>query len=630
MENKRYIENNDDKQALELFLSSIGEVITKEEEVLPMDALGRITSEVIFAQKCDPTYNAAAMDGIAVVSENTHEASENTPFTLHLGKDFVYINTGGIVGGKYNAVIMIEDVINIDDFTVKIISPTYPWQNVRVIGESVVSGQLILPSKHSVTACDIGAVIASGNKTIKVFAKPKVGIIPTGAEMVDSPDELTEGKLMESNSKVFSALTINYGGQPKVYPVVEDDIKKLKQSIVLATKESDVVLVNAGSSAGTKDFTVRAIEELGKVIVHGIAIKPGKPTILGIVDNKPVIGIPGYPVSAYLVYEMFVKPVIGRFLQRKSPQKTTVQATLTRRIVSSFKNAELIRMTVGEVGGKLVATPLDRGASAIMSLVKADGLFRIERLIEGVEAGANINIELIKTEEEIKKALVITGSHDMIIDVIADAVSITSAHVGSMGGISALLRGECHIAPIHLLDAESGVYNDSYIKKYFAGKKMALVKGVGRVQGLIVPKGNPKNIKNIADIKRLGLSFANRQRGAGTRILFDYFIEKEGINENEVFGYEKEYSTHLAVAVAVKNNVADCGMAVLSAAKAIDTDFIPLGNEEYDFLIPYQYIFDKRIKKFVNYIKSKQFADKLNDLGGYTFDKIGEMKVFEL
>lgn len=630
MENKRYIENNDDRKALELFLAEIGYIKCQEEEVSPLDALGRITSQVVFAKKCDPTYNAAAMDGIAVVSENTHSASENTPLELERGKDFDYINTGGIIRGKYNAVIMIEDVINIDDNNVKIIAPAYPWQNVRVIGESVVAGELILPSKHLVTACDIGAVTASGNKTIKVFAKPKVGIIPTGAEMVNSPDELTEGKLMESNSKVFSALTINYGGQPKVYSVVEDDINKLKESILLAVKENDIVLVNAGSSAGTKDFTVKAIEELGKVVVHGIAIKPGKPTILGIIENKPIIGIPGYPVSAYLVYEMFVKPVIEKFLCRNNIQKTSVQATLTRRIVSSFKNAELIRMTVGEVGGKLVTTPLDRGASAIMSLVKADGIFRIERLIEGVEAGAEISVELLKPLEEIKKSLVITGSHDMIIDVIADAVPITSAHVGSMGGISALLRGECHIAPIHLLDEKSGIYNGSYIEKYFTGKKMALIKGVGRVQGLIVPKGNPKNIKSIADIKRLGLHFANRQRGAGTRILFDYLIEKEGIKESEVFGYEKEYSTHLAVAVAVKNNVADCGMAVISAAKAIDTDFIELGNEEYDFLLPYQYIFDKRVKDFIDYIKSKQFADKIKTLGGYTLDRIGEMKVFDL
>ncbi len=629
MENKRYIENNDDKQALELFLSQV-EVKTKEEEVAPLDALGRTTSQVVFAKKCDPTYNAAAMDGIAVVSENTHDASENTPLTLIRNKDFVYINTGGIVQGKYNAVIMIEDVINIDDDTVKIIAPAYPWQHVRVIGESVVAGELILPSRHVVTPCDIGAVIASGNKTLKVFSKPKVGIIPTGAEMVNNPEELTEGKLMESNSKVFSALTINYGGQPKVYTVVEDDINKLKQSIITAVKENDIVIVNAGSSAGTKDFTVKAIEELGRVVVHGIAIKPGKPTILGIIDNKPIIGIPGYPVSAYLVFEMFAKPVIEKFLWKNSTNKATVEATLTRRIVSSFKNAELIRMTVGEVGGKLVATPLERGASAIMSLVKADGIFRVERLIEGVEAGEKISVELIKPLEEIKKSLVITGSHDMIIDVIADAVTITSAHVGSMGGISALIRGECHIAPIHLLDEKSGIYNDSYIEKYFAGKKMALIKGVGRVQGLIVPKGNPKNIKSIADIKKMGLSFANRQRGAGTRILFDYLLKKEGIEESEVFGYEKEYGTHLAVAVAVKNNVADCGMAVLSAAKALDTDFIPLGNEEYDFLIPYQYIYDKRIADFIDYIKSSQFASKLTALGGYTFDRIGEMKVFDL
>lgn len=628
MNRKQYIENNDDREALSLYLERLKNFTPLTEDVSPLEALNRVTADVVFAKKCDPSYNAAAMDGIAVVAERTAGASEHSPLTLLFNEDYKYVNTGGVIDGKYNAVIMIEDVIVKSEKEVSIISPAYPWQHVRVIGESVVAGELVLPSRHTVEPCDIGAVIASGNQTVKVYAKPKVGIIPTGREMVDNPDLLSDGKLMESNSKVFAALTIRYGGVPRCYPVVEDDKESLQKVISAAVAENDIVIVNAGSSAGTKDFTVRAIEALGEVVVHGIAMKPGKPTILGIVEGKPVIGIPGYPVSAYLVYEMFAKPVVTRFSKKRDVEKSVVSATLTRRLVSSFKNAELIRVTLGEVSGRLRATPLDRAASAVMSLVKADGILRIDRLCEGLEAGSDVLIELMKPLSEIKRSLVITGSHDMIIDVIADAVPVTSAHVGSMGGISALLRGECHIAPIHLLDETDGSYNVSYVKQYFSGKKMALIKGVGRVQGILTPTGNPKGIQSIQDIVKNKLMFANRQRGAGTRLLFDYTLKRAGYEEKDVVGYEKEYGTHLAVAVAVKNGAADCGMAVLSAAKALGTEFIPVGNEEYDFLLPYEYLNDERVQKFIGVLRSEDFKRKLQDLGGYTYSRIGEVEIY--
>jgi len=630
MERKQYIQNNDDKEALQIYLNRLGEPNRKVEEISPVDALGRVTAEVVIAKKCDPSYNAAAMDGIAVNAEKTLGASEKTPLTLKLNEDFIYINTGGSIKGEYNAVIMIEDVIIPDSGKVQIIAPAYPWQHIRVIGESVVAGEMVLPSMHRITPCDIGAVIASGNKRIKVFAVPSVGIIPTGGEMVDDPDLLEDGKLMESNSKVFAALTQTYGGSSKRYDAVNDDIDELSEAILKAVEENDMVIVNAGSSAGTKDFTVKAIERLGEVVIHGIAVKPGKPAILGIVQGKPVLGIPGYPVSAYLVFEMFAKPIILALAGREQLQKTFVNATLTRRLVSSFKNAELIRVALGEVNGKLKATPLERGASAVMSLVKADGILRIERLVEGLEAGKEVSVELLKPIDEIKRSLVIIGSHDIIIDIISDSLPVSSAHVGSMGGISALLREECHIAPIHLLDEKSGKYNVSFIKEYFSDRKMALIKGVGRVQGLLVPEGNPKGITGLQDIVSKKLMYANRQRGAGTRLLLDYELKKIGASPKNILGYEKEYSTHLAVAVAVKNGAADCGMAVLSAAKAVGTEFIPVGNEEYDFLVPYEYLNDERVKRFLEIISSEKFKRELDKLGGYTYEHIGELEIFEL
>ena len=375
----------------------------------------------------------------------------------------------------------------------------------------------------------------------------------------------------------------------------------------------------------TKDFTKSVIEELGEVVAHGLAIKPGKPTILGIVNGKAVVGVPGYPVSAYVVMEKVVKPLIETLLGLPLSTRQTIEATLTKRVVSALKNEEFLRVALGYVDGEYFATPLSRGASQVMSMIKADGLVTVPKHSEGIEAGEKVTVELYNNEQAIKDNLVIIGSHDIAVDVVGDMMPVVSAHVGSMGGILALLSNSAHVAPIHLLD-ENGEYNVSYVKKYFPSGSMALIRGLGRIQGFIVPKGNPKHIVSVKDLKN-GYSFANRQNGAGTRILFDYLLKKEGMSSDEVVGYEKEYTTHLAVASVVKAGVVDCGMGVYSAANSMGLDFVPVGEEHYDFLVPVQLLGDERVKRFVEVIKSKEFKDRMTALGGYSFDHIGEVTI---
>ena len=629
MKQNTYIENNDDQQALKDYLEALGDLHGTVEEIPVLDAVGRITWEAVFAKFCDPVYNASAMDGIAVVAEHTFSATDTEPLTLKPEQDFIYVNTGNEIKHPFNAVIMIEQVLKNEDGTVSIIAPAYPWEHVRTVGESIVSGDLILPSRHKIRPIDLGALLAGGITTIKVYRKPKVGIIPTGSELIEDPDRLEPGRLMESNSRVFAALTEEYGGEPNRYAIVRDNPDLLRQSIVRAVEENDMVIVNAGSSAGSKDYTVHIIEELGQVVHHGIAIKPGKPTILGVVQGKPVIGIPGYPVSAYLVFDLFMRPLIYRVTGQGRQSEDYVEATLTKRLVSSFKNAELLRVAVGYVNDRLVTTPLERGAAAVMSMVKADGIVKVERLCEGLEAGASVEVRLLRPLSEIKKTLVITGSHDMMIDVLADQMPVSSAHVGSLSGIMALRRKECHMAPIHLLDEETGVYNEAYVRQYFAGRRMALISGVGRIQGFMVPKGNPKQITGIENLRERKLSFANRQRGAGTRILFDYTLKQNGIAIEEINGYEKEYATHMAVAISVKSGVADTGLGVYSAAKAMDLDFVPLANEQYDFLIPVEYLEDERVQQFIGILSSDEFKQRLTDLGGYDVTHTGEVRIIE-
>ena len=629
MKRNTYIENNDDEQALQDYLQALGDLQGTAEEISVLDAVGRITWQAIFARFCDPVYNASAMDGIAVIAEQTFSATETEPLTLKPEQDFVYVNTGNEIKAPFNAVIMIEQVLKHDDGTVSIIAPAYPWEHVRTVGESIVSGDLILPSRHKIRPIDLGALLAGGITKVQVYRKPTVGIIPTGNELIEDPDKLEPGRLMESNSRVFAALTEEYGGQPNRYGIVHESPDLLRAAIRKAVEENDMVIVNAGSSAGSKDYTVHIIEELGEVIHHGIAIKPGKPTILGVVQGKPVIGIPGYPVSAYLVFDLFLRPLIYRMTGQSQQQEQYVEATLTKRLVSSFKNAELLRVALGYVNGRLVTTPLNRGAAAVMSMVKADGIVKVERLCEGLEVGEKVQVRLLRPLNEIKSTLVITGSHDMMIDVLADQMAVSSAHVGSLSGIMALRRKECHMAPIHLLDEATGVYNEAYVRQYFPNQKMALIRGVGRIQGFMVPKGNPKQLAGIEDLKQRRVTFANRQRGAGTRILFDYTLKQQNMTAEEINGYEKEYATHMAVAISVKSGVADTGLGVYSAAKAMDLDFIPLANEQYDFLVPAEYLEDERVQQFIGILSSSHFKQQLLDLGGYDVAHTGEIQIIE-
>ncbi|WP_255351330.1 molybdopterin biosynthesis protein [Caloranaerobacter sp. TR13] len=624
IDRKIYIGNLDVDEARKLYFEKI---IKKPdyEEVNVLDSLGRLTFEAIYAKTSAPHYNAAAMDGILVKAEKTYTASEVNPVILIEGKDFEYINTGNLVKEPYDAVIMIEDVIEIDKGKVKIIKPAYPWQHIRPVGEDIIVTEMIIPSKHKIRPVDLGALISGGIKTVKVYKKPMVGIIPTGSELVEELSELKEGKILESNSRVFEGLIVEYGGIPNRYKPVKDDYDLLKEAIVKGIKDNDILLVNAGSSAGSKDYTVKVIKELGEVVVHGVALKPGKPTILGLINNKPVIGIPGYPVSAYLAFETFVKPLIFEFQGTDVDEPNNVNAILSKRIVSSLKHKELVRVTLGYINGKYIATPLVRGAGVTMSLVRADGILEIPKNIEGIESGKEVPIKLLKSEKEIKNRLVSIGSHDLIMDVISDMMKISSGHVGSMGGIMAMRRGECHISPIHLLDPNTGEYNISYVKKYFPGNKMAIIKGVKRLQGFIVAKGNPYNIKSFNDLTRDGVTFINRQKGSGTRLLLDYNLRKLEIDPNNIRGYHKETSTHMSVAMTVKTGIATTGMGVLSAARAVDLDFIPVGYEDYDFLIPFEYLENIEIQRFISILKSHKFKKRVEKLGGYKFENTGEI-----
>lgn len=625
-----YLDTKPVEEAAALYLNALENVLGISYETIPViQSLNRITRSASYAKYCSPLFNASAMDGIAVISERTKTATEVEPVQLREKEDYIVVDTGDPIHPPYDAVIMAEDLVENEE-GVLITASAAPWQHVRPIGEDIVAGEMILPSKHKIRPIDVGVLLSAGITEIEVVKKPEVAIFPTGTEIIEPEQTPEDGSIIESNSRMFENMVREAGGNARRFPPIIDDYQMIRDSIAKAVSEYDMVIINAGSSAGTEDYTVHVLRELGEVLVHGVAIKPGKPVILAIVEGKPVIGLPGYPVSAYIGFENFVEPVLAMMAQTAVKHNEIITASISKRLVSSLRHKEYVRVKVGKVGDKMVAAPLARGAGAAMSLVRADGFCVIEQNCEGVEAGELVQVELYRDREEVENTVVIIGSHDLILDVMADMMPnmhqgmfVSSTHVGSMGGLMALKRKEAHLAPIHLLDEESGQYNLSYIKKLFGSGKMALIKGVGRTQGIIVKKGNPLGIKGIEDLTHC--RYVNRQRGAGTRVLFDYKLKQLGIEPEQIQGYEREAATHMAVAAAVGSDGADAGMGILSAAKAMDLDFIPVGPEEYDFVIPLEYLELPHIKAFLDILRCREFHQRLEELGGYTYERAGEI-----
>ncbi|MFC1719254.1 molybdopterin biosynthesis protein, partial [Candidatus Poribacteria bacterium] len=581
------------------------------------------TAEPVFAGVSSPHYHCSAMDGAAVIAEDTFGASTATPVQLGKGQ-FCIIDTGDPIPAEFNAVIMIEDVREVDADTIEIIAAAAPWQYIRMAGEDIVATELILTRGHRIRPIDVAAMLSGGVRVVVVKRKPVVAIIPTGDEIVEPGDDLSQGDIIDSNSYMLEALVSEWGGDPKRLAIVEDDYEKIKAVIREAASESDIVLTSAGSSAGRGDFIPPAIEELGELLVHGISISPGKPTALGIVDGTPVLGLPGYPVSMAMSAESFLKTLLCRMLGIPVNTPRRVSASVVRKVASKLGSEEFVRVKLSHSAERVVATPLARGASVLNSLVRADGIMRIPANLEGISAGETVEVELMRPLAEIQNSVVIIGSHDMTLDVLADEIkiahpdmSISSAHVGSLGGLMALKRHEAHIAGTHLLDEETGEYNVSYINRLLPDRNITLINLVYRQQGLIVAPGNPKGIDGLADLGSGELTFCNRQRGSGTRILLDYQLKQLGISPEKIAGYEREVYTHMAVASAVATGIADAGLGIYAAAKALGLGFVPIAEERYDLAIPESSLSIPGVDVVLEIINEDRFRKRIQALGGY-------------
>jgi molybdopterin molybdotransferase/putative molybdopterin biosynthesis protein len=607
-------------------------------ETVPVpDAVDRVLAAPVHAQLSSPNFHLAAMDGLAVKAEITFGANAAAPRKLAVGREAFYVNTGNVLPQYTDAVIMVENVNELDKDHVEIEAPAFPWQNVRRVGEDIVATELLFPQNHVISPYCVGALLAGGVFSVDVKAKPRALIIPTGSELVDwrklELKDFKPGQVLETNSYVLGKLIEQCGADFERHEAVIDDAEKIKQAVTAAVNQDyQLIMILGGSSAGSEDYAKTAIVDLGKIQVHGVTIMPGKPVVIGSIDHKPVFGIPGYPVSAIIAFEQFVKPLIYALLGRPDPAKESVDVRPTKKIASKLGVEEFVRVKLGEVGDRIVATPLPRGAGTITSLTEADGIIRIPNHMEGINDNEVVSAELLRPLSAIRHTIVIVGSHDNSLDELADQLkanhselTLSSSHVGSMGGLMAIKRGVCHLAGTHLLDTEDGSYNISYLKKYLPDRAVKLVHLVHRDQGLIVKKGNPKKIKGIEDLNRKDITFINRQVGSGTRILLDYKLKQQGIKPAAISGYHNEEFTHMAVAVSVLSGADDAGLGIYAAAKALDLDFVPVVTEQYDLVIPLEYFETEPVQILLEIINSPTFKKRVEALGGYNTQNTGEI-----
>ena len=611
------------------------------EEMAVPDAVGRVLAGPIAARLSSPNFHAAAMDGIAVAAENTFGATENRPKVLQTGAEALFVNTGHVMPEGTDAVIMIENVNVLDDERVQIDAPAFPWQNVRKMGEDIVATELLFPQNHVITPYCVGALLSAGIFHVGVRKKPQVLILPTGSELVDwrgfDLKQLEPGQVLETNSYVLGKLVESHGGCFTKHDKLADDLAAIQSAVLEGLQVGfDAVLIIGGSSAGSEDYARHVISELGTVHVHGVTMMPGKPVIIGEVRGKPVFGIPGYPVSAIIAYEQFVRPLIRGRLGLPDLKPQTVQVEPTRKLASKLGVEEFLRVKLGQVGDRIVATALPRGAGSITSITEADGIIRIPHHLEGISDRKPVSAELLRPLSAIEQTIVIVGSHDNSLDVLANllrsghsGLTLSSSHVGSMGGLMAVKKGMCHLAGSHLLDTTDGTYNRSYIQRYlpelYADKQIRLVNLVFREQGLMVPKGNPKGIEGIEDLSRTDITLINRQAGSGTRILLDYRLQQIGLNPGDISGYRNEEFTHMSVAVAVLSRTADTGLGIYAAARALDLDFIPVVTEQYDLVIPQAYFESPPVQALLEIIRGDEFRRQVESLGGYSTQQTGQV-----
>ena len=596
------------------------------------EAAGLVTAAPVWAVKSSPPFDAAGMDGIAVTAAGTAGAGETTPLWLDAAA-YDVVDTGDPMPDGRDAVVMREHVHYDGEGRAELRAAVPPYQHVRSVGEDVAAGELLLPEGHRLRAPDLAAMAAAGQTAAVVRRRPLVLILPTGDEVRPVGSATGPGEILDTNSLMLAEQAREAGGDARVLPIEPDDPDRIEAAVKAAAGECDLLIVIAGSSAGRDDYTARVVASAGTLAVHGVAVRPGHPVVLGVVGRTPVLGAPGYPVSAALTFDIFVVPLLAELSGTAPRRRPAATARLARKLASPLGMDDWVRVRLGVVGGDTVATPLPRGAGVLTSLVRADGLLVVPAGVEGHHAGTSVRVELLRPLEEIARTIVAIGSHDLVLDLAASAlraadprITLASSNVGSLGGLVAVRDGLCHLAGSHLLDPATGEYTLPYLDRVFGPGKagdVAVVRLVHREQGLLVASGNPLGLSEIADLARPGVRYVNRQRGAGTRVLLDHLLAGLGLSPDEITGYAREEPTHLAVAAAVAAGRADAGLGIMAAAAPFGLDFVPVDREPYDLVIAPGALDGPQLAPLWALLADPGFRAAVEALGGYSAKEMG-------
>jgi putative molybdopterin biosynthesis protein len=614
------------------------------------EALGRVTADPVWARRSSPAFDSAGMDGIAVRAAETVGAAETTPILL-AAEAFEVVDTGDPMPSGYDAVVMREHVHRAVDGRAELRAAVPPYQHVRSIGEDISATELLLPEGHRLRPVDVAACAAAGATDLMVRRQPLVVIIPTGDEIRPLGTDPAPGEILDTNSLMLAAQATEIGCAAEVAEIIADDPDLITAALRDAAVRADLVILVAGSSAGRDDYTARVVAAAGTLAVHGVAVRPGHPVVLGTVASgptageagTPVLGAPGYPVSAALTFDIFAAPLLAALEGTAPRERPSTTARLARKLASAIGTDDWVRVRLGRVkrdgidggsaddSGDIVATPLPRGAGVLTSLVRADGLLVVPAGVEGHHAGEQVRVQLLRGLGEIGRTIVAIGSHDLVLDVAASElratdplITLASSNVGSLGGLVALRDGLCHIAGSHLLDPATSTYTLPFVDSLLGeGPDIAVIRLVHRDQGLIVPPGNPRGLSGIDDLTEPGLRYVNRQRGAGTRALLDYELAQRDIDPARVSGYTREEHTHLAVAAAVAAGRADTGMGIQAAARAFNLDFVPIAREPYDLVLRTNMVEDDLLAPLWALLQRPDFQAGVEALGGYSCVETG-------
>jgi putative molybdopterin biosynthesis protein len=601
------------------------------EELDVVDSVGRVTAEAVVARRSSPHYYMAAVDGLAVKSTHTFGATPEKPVAIKLGADGNFVDTGSPLPGGTDTVVPLHEVQFINAEQVGVSNPSVPWRNVSPVGEDVHTSEVIVPRHNRIRAVHLGAMLRGGVGRVAVRQRPRIGMIPLGRNLVAPQSEPGVGQRVEALTPILSNLCREAGADAEVCDFVRERVEDLDAAIRPRLADWDLLVVVSGRSHGTA-VPASWIAERGALVVYGANIKPGQSVTLGVVDNVPVVALPGNAVSAYITFDLFVRPLIGRLLGALEDGQIELSAVLGQQIVSPAGTDEYLRVYLADVGGRRIAVPISRGADIVTSLVRASGILHVPAEVEAIPDGNRVEVRLIEPTARFDHNLLIMGTYDVAFDLLRNAmarhfpeVTLQTANVGSRQGLVAIRKGYCHAAGLHLFDPETGTYNETFVRQHMAEVPLVLINFFRRQMGFIVKKGNPKNIAGLADLLRADVTFVNRQHGSGTRVLIDYHFRKAGLDPALAGRQATETYTHMSTAATVASGAADVGIGIATVARALDLDFIPFIVEHLDLAIPRRYLQSFQVQSMLRILHSREFRSEVEALMHYDTELTGRV-----